>query len=79
MYDKTKYVHRKWRQVVIPLVIAALFAASYILIALTDWLFGSSDLVHGDLFKFCLILLGFSVFFYGFLRIIKSIVLSRIS
>jgi hypothetical protein len=78
-YDKVKYVHRKWRQVVIPLGIATSLALVYVLISLTLWLLGNSAYVRDDLFKFCLVVIGFSVPFYGFLRLIRSVVISRVS
>lgn len=77
-HNKVEYVHKKWRQVVIPLLIAVSLAMIYVVISLSLWIFGNADYVQDDLFKFCLLVIAFSVPFYGFLRLIRTVVISRI-
>jgi hypothetical protein len=79
MNDKAQYVHRKWKQVIIPFTFAAGLALAYVLFALAAWVFGSRGYLQDDLFKFCLLVIGFYVPFYGFLCLIRAIVLSGMS
>jgi hypothetical protein len=79
MDDKARYVHRKWKQVIIPLTFAAMLALAYVIFALAARAFGSRGYLQDDLFMFCLLVIGFYVPFYGFLRLIRVIVLSRMS
>jgi hypothetical protein len=76
---KAEYVQRKFRQVVLPLFATAALASLYILISLGHWLFGDGTLVRGDLFRFCLFAVAFAVPFYGFLRLIRSVIMRSIS
>jgi len=77
--DKALYVQKKWRQVVIPLAFATSLAVIYIVISLVAWTLGNSAWIADDLFKFCLLVAGFSIPFYGFLWLIRSIVLAGVS
>lgn len=77
--DKVKYVQKMWRRVVIPLAVSTSVAAVYVLVSLAMLCLGDPSCIHDDLFKFCLLLVVFSVPFYAFLRLIRSTVISAVS
>lgn len=78
MYDKKKYVLRKYMQVVIPLAVVSLLASGYIIVFLATWLICGESLTDKGLFEFSLVVVAFSLPFYGIIRLIRSIVLSRL-
>ena len=67
-----------FRQTLLPVMIGAALAAGFVLFALAAWILGNGEFVRGDLFKFCLIMLPFSLVFYAFARIVRAIVLAGV-
>lgn len=79
MGKKIEYVRRKWLQVVIPLAIVDIGAGLYVLYTLAAPTWSSNTNIDHDLFKFCLMILAFSVPFLGFLWLVRAFVISAIS
>jgi hypothetical protein len=79
MESKVQYVHRKWRQVVIPFTFVAILALLFVVFSLLFWVTGNPSYVEKDLFKFCMLIIGFYLPFYGFLSLIKYILITILS
>jgi hypothetical protein len=78
MLSKSQYVQRKWRQVSIPLGVAATLALIYVAVLLLAWINGNNKYVVDDLFELCCIVVGFLLSLYWFLHVVKLNILSRL-
>lgn len=78
MYEKSRYVEKKFKQVIYPFIAACIAALLYIIYSIFSMIYCGRECVDYDLFKFCFIVLLFFVPFYGFSKMVKAIVLKGI-
>ena len=73
-----RYIERKFRQTVVPIIVIAAFAGLYAAFACIAWAWGEPSFAQPDLMHFSVIVLGFAALFYGVCRVVRAILLAAL-